>query len=57
LPQDAVRHGLRAHRSIFINETLSRLNPHYVTRQTYSSKASSSDLDHLIEELCEPNSE
>ncbi len=29
LPPEAVRQGLLTHQSIFVNETLSRLNPHY----------------------------
>jgi len=29
LPLDAVRAGLYAHRGLFVNETLSRINPHY----------------------------
>jgi hypothetical protein len=30
LPCEAVRHGLTTHRSLFFNETLSRINPHFV---------------------------
>ncbi len=30
LPREAVREGLVSHASLFINETISRLNPHYV---------------------------
>lgn len=29
LPADAVRHAFAAHRSLFLNETLSRLNPYF----------------------------
>ena len=47
LPQDAVRDGLRSHQTIFINETLSRLNPHYSTREAYSANAPSPDLEDL----------
>lgn len=32
LPLDAVRTGLLAHPTVFINETLSRMNPHYLPR-------------------------
>lgn len=32
LPSEAVQQGLITHPSIFINETLSRVNPHYVPR-------------------------
>ena len=45
LPQDAVRDGLRSHQTIFVNETLSRLNPHYVTRDAYSENAPSPNLE------------
>lgn len=34
LPLEAVREGLVSHASLFINETFSRLNPHYVGAQT-----------------------
>ncbi len=57
LPQEGVRDGLLTHQSIFVNETLSRLNPHYITRQTYSTKASLSALDRSIEELCDAKTE
>ena len=30
LPDDVVQHGLAVHPGIYVNETLSRLNPHYV---------------------------
>lgn len=36
LPQEAMMHGIQTHREIFINETLSRVNPHYSERP-YSS--------------------
>jgi MEDS: MEthanogen/methylotroph, DcmR Sensory domain len=47
LPQDAVRNGLLSHQTSFINETLSRLNPHYVTREAYSANARLPDLEDL----------
>lgn len=34
LPREAVREGLVSHSRVFINETISRLNPHYVRTQT-----------------------
>lgn len=34
LPADIVHQGLQAHRHLFINETLSRLNPSYVPRES-----------------------
>ena len=33
LPAQAVGQGLLTHPSLFINETLSRVNPHYVPRE------------------------
>jgi hypothetical protein len=33
LPREAVREGFVSHASLFINETISRLNPHYVLAQ------------------------
>ena len=33
LPPEAVRQGLLTHPSIFINQTLSRVNPHYGPRE------------------------
>ena len=51
LPHDAVRDGLRSHQTIFINETLSRLNPHHVTRDAYSANAPSPDLE-ALNRLC-----
>jgi hypothetical protein len=53
LPKDAARNGLLSHQTIFINETLSRLNPHYVTREAYSTNAPLPDLEDLMECLSE----
>jgi hypothetical protein len=39
LPAEAVRHGQRTHRSVFINETLSILNEHYVPPGTCAGAA------------------
>ncbi len=30
LPEDVVRNGYALHRALFVNETLTRMNPHYV---------------------------
>jgi hypothetical protein len=51
LPRDLVSHGLAAHRSMFVNETLSRLNPHYLP--PFSEALPSPGLGALIDELCE----
>ncbi len=34
LPDVVLRQGLASHQSIFVNETLSRINPHYVLRKS-----------------------
>ena len=52
LPRDAVQKGLLAHQSIFINETLSRLNPHYVAREARSANAPLPDVETALEYLC-----
>ena len=36
LPPEVMRHGLVTHPSLYINETLSRLNPHYADRGTFN---------------------
>jgi len=49
LPVDALRHGLLSHRSIFINETLSRTNPHYLPSGCLEDcKVSNRELDQAI---------
>jgi hypothetical protein len=53
LPREALRQGLLTHQSVFINETLSRLNPHYVKRESSTSQSSNNaDLDNMIGCLC-----
>ena len=53
LPREVLREGLLTHRSLFINETLSRLNPYFVEREAFT--AASCDrtaLDKMISDLC-----
>ena len=53
LPREALRHGLLAHPLIFVNETLSRLNPHYLRPDSYSDRAASNpELESAIDCLC-----
>ncbi len=54
LPREAMRHGLLAHPSIFVNETLSLLNPHYLHPGAFTSPpekipAVDSSLDRLLQ--------
>ena len=52
LPSDVLRQGLLTHPSFYINETLSRVNPHYVEREALTSQAfTSSVLDETISGL------
>ena len=54
LPHEVLRQGLLTHQSVFINETLSRLNPHYVEQESFISRAfKSGDLDNMINSLGE----
>lgn len=54
MPREAVRESLVTHSSIYINETLSRVNPHYVRTQTFSDMVAAHRpaLDEAIAELC-----
>lgn len=36
LPREVVRQGLMSHQSIFINDTLSRLNPDYIPHESFT---------------------
>lgn len=53
LPQDALRQGLAAHRACFINETLARINPHYLPRAAALEGVplSAEALDRALERL------
>ena len=53
LPPEILRHGLLTHPSLFISETLSRLNPHYVERKRFPvGPYDSAALDKAIRDLC-----
>ena len=53
LPREAVRHGVAAHRSLFVNETLSLLNPHAVEPGSYASDVGNNlELDAMAAALC-----
>ena len=55
LPREVTRNGLLAHKTIFVNETLSRVNQHYLPPGLSSSsqKATKSELDAMILSLCQ----
>jgi endonuclease III len=53
LPAEIIRQGLVRHHSLFINETLSRLNPHYVRGERVDTHLDNiADLDRTINSLC-----
>jgi hypothetical protein len=53
LPREALRQGLVAHPSIFLNETLSRINPHHLRADSYNDQtAMNPELESMINRLC-----
>ena len=54
LPRETVRQGLQAHRMIFINETLSRINAHYLPPGQSSDRTATTDeLEEMLAALCQ----
>jgi hypothetical protein len=52
LPHEAMRQGLLTHPSIFINETLSLINPHYLQRHSFTPLAEKSpEVDFALSRL------
>lgn len=53
LPREALRQGLLSHPLIFVNETLSRINPHFLRADSYSDCAAKApELESAIDCLC-----
>lgn len=53
LPHEAVLYSLWTHSSLFINEALSRLNPHNVQRESFAAQLfDAASLDEAIRDLC-----
>lgn len=58
LPTDVMRRGLMMHRTLFINETLSLVNPHYINAAlSFDGVTTNPVLDKMIAQLCQSNSE
>jgi len=56
LPPEALRQGLLTHHSIFINETLSRVNPYFVRPELCAEqRAADGELDEMVNALCQMN--
>ncbi|MFY9742375.1 MAG: MEDS domain-containing protein [Candidatus Sulfotelmatobacter sp.] len=51
LPHETLRQGLLAHRAVFINETLSRVNPHYTETDSILDGTMNIELDKMINNL------
>jgi hypothetical protein len=51
LPRNILRQGLVTHPSIFVNETLSRINPHYLPQSFDGRDISHPELDNIIDRL------
>src|SRR5262249_45070803 len=56
LPREAVREGLVSHRRIYINQTLSRLNPYYVSAEVPVDRRNAlrPELDDVVIGLISP---
>jgi hypothetical protein len=53
LPREVMRNGLESHTCLFVNETLSMVNPYYVRRPLLAHGAmTTTTLDSAIEDLC-----
>jgi hypothetical protein len=60
LPRDVLRKGLQAHSHLFVNETLSMINPHYLDRASFSDAPNAvAGLDRFMDRVLdrEPVSE
>lgn len=57
LPAESLRQGLSVHKLIFVNETMSMLNPHYIQSRELAEKAANDPrLDEAVNQLCESSS-
>ena len=53
LPQESMRDGLESHTALYVNETLSMVNPYYVRRPLFAhGNLTVTNLDSAIEDLC-----
>jgi hypothetical protein len=53
LPREVLRHSLLVHPSLFVSETLSLINSHYMPRESFSHEAvQKPELDHALHRAC-----
>lgn len=58
LPNEVMRQGLLLHQTLYISDTLSRINPHHINASLSSEvKVANPLLDKMIAELCQSNVE
>jgi hypothetical protein len=56
LPREILRQGLLAHRSLFVNETLALVNPHFLRGEAYSAMAvQSAEVESALGHLLQHN--
>ena len=54
LPREVLRQGLLTHPLMFVNETLSLINPHYLSPDLFNDQAAlNPELDFVINRLCQ----
>ncbi len=56
MPHDILHNGLLTHQSIFINETLSCINPHFLSAESHHLRPSGVKLDGALHQLLEHES-
>ena len=53
LPHEALRQGVLTHAAIYVNETLSLINPCFLPRESFTSEAASNqEIDLAVTRLC-----
>ena len=52
LPQDVMRQSLLVHPGIFVSDTLTRINPHYLKSSWPANQKTSHKLDQMLATLC-----
>jgi MEDS: MEthanogen/methylotroph, DcmR Sensory domain len=54
LPREMIRQGFRVHPAIFVSQTLSLLNPHYIHPDSFApATVQNTELDAAITHLCQ----
>jgi hypothetical protein len=51
LPEDVIQQALYTHRAMYINETLSRINPYYIPPERQQSITRGAELKEMLKHL------